>query len=191
MSSSQAQQSAEQPQNDAGQQQSANQTQNDAGQQQSASQTQNDAGQQQSASQTQNNAGQQSVIHSPMMQQQPVGQPTVSTGSVLAQVSSVLAAIILLILACAWLAKRLGFTPKTGKRGQHGLSVSASCQVGQRERVVIVDVEDARLVLGVTAQQITHLHTLPPSTAQENPEEPPPRDFRQVLELIKRAGKPK
>ncbi len=31
-----------------------------------------------------------------------------------------------------------------------------------RERVVIVDVEDARLVLGVTAQQITHLHSLPP-----------------------------
>ncbi|WP_380179654.1 flagellar biosynthetic protein FliO [Kalamiella sp. sgz302252] len=116
----------------------------------------------------------------------------VSTGSVLTQVSSVLAVIILLILACAWLAKRLGFAPKTGKRGQHELAISASCQVGQRERVVIVDVQDARLVLGVTAQQITHLHTLPPSPAQEKPEEPQPAgDFRQVLELIKRAGKPK
>ncbi|WP_242550057.1 flagellar biosynthetic protein FliO, partial [Pantoea agglomerans] len=38
----------------------------------------------------------------------------------------------------------------------------ASVSVGQRERVVIVDTADARLVLGVTAQQITHLHTLPP-----------------------------
>lgn len=129
----------------------------------------------------------------PMSQtQQPATQPVVSTGSVLTQVSSVLAVIILLILACAWLAKRLGFAPKTGKRGQHDLSISASCQVGQRERVVIVDVQDARLVLGVTAQQITHLHTLPPSPAQEKPEEPQPAgDFRQVLELIKRAGKPK
>ncbi|WP_442897115.1 flagellar biosynthetic protein FliO [Erwinia sp. CGal63] len=124
--------------------------------------------------------------------QQPAAQPVVSTGSVLTQVSSVLAVIILLILACAWLTKRLGFAPKTGKRGQRDLSISASCQVGQRERVVIVDVQDARLVLGVTAQQITHLHTLPPAPAQENPEEPQPAgDFRQVLELIKRAGKPK
>lgn len=138
---------------------------------------------------------QQPAAHPPVnvgQTQQPPGQPAASTGSVLTQVSSVLAVIILLILACAWLAKRFGFAPKTGKRGQRDISISASCQVGQRERVVIVDVQDARLVLGVTAQQITHLHTLPPSPVQENPEEPQPAgDFRQVLELIKRAGKPK
>ncbi|HBV39349.1 MAG TPA: flagellar biosynthetic protein FliO [Erwinia sp.] len=137
----------------------------------------------------------QPAVHSPAtagQTQQPVGQPTVSTGSVLTQVSSVLAVIILMILACAWLAKRFGFAPKTGKRGQRDIVISATCQVGQRERVVIVDVQDARLVLGVTAQQITHLHTLPPSPVQENPEEPQPAgDFRQVFELIKRAGKPK
>lgn len=123
--------------------------------------------------------------------QQPVGQPAISTGSMLTQVSSVLAVIILLILACAWIAKRTGFVPKRGARGQQELSVSASCQVGQRERVVIVDVKDARLVLGVTAQQITHLHTLPPLPGQENPEPPAAAaDFRQVLQtLLKRPGK--
>ena len=43
---------------------------------------------------------------------QPVhSQPVVSTGSVIGQVSSVLAVIVLLILACGWLAKRLGFDP--------------------------------------------------------------------------------
>ncbi|MGE9549794.1 flagellar biosynthetic protein FliO [Erwinia amylovora] len=125
------------------------------------------------------------------VQPQTAGQPAISTGSMLTQVSSVLAIIILLILACAWVAKRLGFTPKRGTAGQ-SLSVSASCQVGQRERVVIVDVEDARLVLGVTGQQITHLHTLPPKPQQENPEAPAATaDFRQVLQtLIKRPGKP-
>lgn len=36
-------------------------------------------------------------------QQQPaIGQPAISTGSMLTQVSGVLAAIIILILACAW-----------------------------------------------------------------------------------------
>ncbi|WP_034948247.1 flagellar biosynthetic protein FliO [Erwinia oleae] len=126
------------------------------------------------------------------VQHQPVGQPAISTGSMLTQVSTVLAVIILLILAGAWLAKRFGFAPKRGVRGQKSLSVSASCQVGQRERVVIVNVENARLVLGVTSQQITHLHTLPPAPEEENVEPPAaPADFRQVLQtLIKRPGKP-
>nr|WP_024964927.1 flagellar biosynthetic protein FliO [Pantoea sp. IMH] len=126
------------------------------------------------------------------VQLQPAGQPAISTGSMLTQVSSVLAVIILLILACAWLAKRLGFAPKHGLRGQTSLNISATRQVGQRERVVIIDVEDARLVLGVTAQQITHLHTLPPAPKQDTPEPPAAAaDFRQLLQtLIKRPGKP-
>ncbi|MFU9137940.1 flagellar biosynthetic protein FliO [Erwinia tasmaniensis] len=126
------------------------------------------------------------------VQHQPVGQPAISTGSVLTQVSSVLAGIILLILACAWLAKRLGFVQKGQVRGLNDLTISASCKLGQRERVVIVDVEDARLVLGVTAQQITHLHTLPPKPPQEPPAPSAmTADFRQVLQtLIKRPGKP-
>ncbi|KGT96025.1 flagellar assembly protein FliO [Erwinia typographi] len=126
------------------------------------------------------------------VQQPPMGQPAVSGGSMLTQVSSVLAVIILLILACGWLARRFGFAPRRSVRGQNDLKVSNSCQLGQRERVVIIDVEDARLVLGVTAQQITHLHTLPPRPPQDNSEPPAATaDFRQVLQsLIKRPGKP-
>lgn len=45
--------------------------------------------------------------------------------------------------------------------GTRGLKVSASTPLGPRERVVIVEVEDARLVLGVTASSINVLHTLP------------------------------
>nr|MBA2814626.1 Flagellar biosynthetic protein FliP precursor [Candidatus Pantoea persica] len=50
--------------------------------------------------------------------------PALSAGSVLAQVSSVLAVIVLLILACAWLARRLGFAPK--RISSQALKVSAS-----------------------------------------------------------------
>jgi flagellar protein FliO/FliZ len=123
--------------------------------------------------------------------EQPVhSQPVVSTGSVIGQVSSVLAVIVLLILACGWLAKRLGFAPKT-VTGQ-ALKISATVQVGQRERVVIVDTADARLVLGVTAQQITHLHSLPPLPPEElAAHNAAPQDFRQLLQtLVKRPGKP-
>ncbi|MFK8258333.1 flagellar biosynthetic protein FliO [Erwinia sp. AnSW2-5] len=125
-------------------------------------------------------------------QQQPViPQPAISTGSMLTQVSGVLAAIIILILACAWVAKRFGFASR--RSGSQTLNISASCSLGQRERVVIVDVDDARLVLGVTAQQITHLHTLPAKPQPETTDAAEPKpDFRQVLQsLMKSAGKKK
>ncbi|MFS2220913.1 flagellar biosynthetic protein FliO [Pantoea sp. B65] len=123
------------------------------------------------------------------LQQIPASQPATSAGSMLTQVSSVLAFIVLLILCCAWLARRFGFAAK--KVGSQSLKISASVSVGQRERVVIVDVDDARLVLGVTAQNITHLHTLPPKAPEEDPTPTTPADFRQVLQtLIKRPGKP-
>ncbi|TKJ93064.1 flagellar biosynthetic protein FliO [Erwinia persicina] len=125
-------------------------------------------------------------------QHQPVTPaPAISTGSMFTQVSSVLAAIILLILACAWLAKRLGFASR--RAGSKTLNISASCSLGQRERVVIVDVDNARLVLGVTAQQITHLHTLPASPAPEETDATEPKpDFRLVLQsLMKSTGKKK
>ncbi|OXV28250.1 flagellar biosynthetic protein flip [Escherichia coli] len=101
----------------------------------------------------------------------------------LLQVSGALIAIIALILAAAWLVKRLGFVPK--RTGVNGLKISASASLGARERVVVVDVEDARLVLGVTAGQINLLHKLPPSAPTE---EIPQPDFQSVMKnLLKRS----
>lgn len=51
----------------------------------------------------------------------------------LLQVSGALIAIIALILAAAWLVKRLGFAPK--RTGVNGLKISASASLGARERV--------------------------------------------------------
>lgn len=97
----------------------------------------------------------------------------------LLQVSGALIAIIALILAAAWLVKRLGFAPK--RTGVNGLKISASASLGARERVVVVDVEDARLVLGVTAGQINLLHKLPPSAPTE---EIPQTDFQSVMKNL-------
>ncbi|HBB4103810.1 flagellar biosynthetic protein FliO [Escherichia coli] len=103
----------------------------------------------------------------------------------LLQVSGALIAIIALILAAAWLVKRLGFAPK--RTGVNGLKICASASLGARERVVVVDVEDARLVLGVTAGQINLLHKLPPSAPTE---EIPQPDFQSVMKnLLKRSGR--
>lgn len=125
-------------------------------------------------------------------------QTAASNSSPLVQVSGALTAIIVFILLAAWVAKRFGFAPKTGSSKE--MKVSASCSVGARERVVIVDVQDARLVLGVTAGQITHLHTLPAATVSETVAPAQSADFRELMKnslmktsqmksMLKRKGK--
>nr|WP_261373712.1 flagellar biosynthetic protein FliO [Yersinia mollaretii] len=108
--------------------------------------------------------------------------PALPAGSVLTQVGSVLGGILLLILCGAWLVRRLGFAPQA--RNNKLLNVKASCQVGQRERVVIVEVDNTWLVLGVTSQQVTQLHTLPRPPVDDSASPTPsakPADFRQLL----------
>ncbi|WP_110665421.1 flagellar biosynthetic protein FliO [Salinicola halophilus] len=70
-----------------------------------------------------------------------------------------LAVVVGVILLCAWLLKRMGPNRRAGS--QH-LRVVASTPVGQRERVVIVEVEDRWLVLGVGGGQVTKLDSLAP-----------------------------
>lgn len=127
------------------------------------------------------------------VQQNVQPQTAASNSSPLVQVSGALTAIIVFILLAAWIAKRFGFAPKTGSSKE--MKVSASCSVGARERVVIVDVQDARLVLGVTAGQITHLHTLPAATVSETVSPAQSADFRELMKnslmksMLKRKGK--
>ncbi|POT59450.1 flagellar type III secretion system protein FliO [Citrobacter amalonaticus] len=123
-----------------------------------------------------------------MKPQATVQQPSAVPDSPLMQVSGALLGIIILILAAAWIIKRLGFAPKNAST--RGLKVSASTSLGPRERVVIVDVEDARLVLGVTTAQINVLHILPPAPAEAEPLPPSPGDFQSIMKnLLKRSGR--
>lgn len=57
-----------------------------------------------------------------------VSQPTAPAGSPLMQVSGALIGIIALILAAAWVIKRMGFAPKGNS--VRGLKVSASASLG-------------------------------------------------------------
>ncbi|MCS4266180.1 flagellar biosynthetic protein FliO [Serratia sp. BIGb0163] len=117
--------------------------------------------------------------------------PALPAGSVLTQVSTALGGILLLILLAGWLFRRLGFAPQA--RNSKLLNLRASCQVGQRERVVVVEVDNTLLVLGVTAQQITPLHTMPvPAPAQDSStsDNAAPADFRQLMQkVLKRPEK--
>jgi len=69
--------------------------------------------------------------------------------------------VIALILACTWLARRTGLL----QRPHHRLLRQVDQLVlGPRSSVAVVAVNDTWLVLGLTAGQITLLHTLPAGT---------------------------
>ena len=69
-----------------------------------------------------------------------------------------LAVVIGLVFLFAWMARRFGLQPSgNGKL----LKVVSSAMVGHRERIVVVEIGDAWLVLGVAAGQVRTLHTMP------------------------------
>ncbi|MBT9590753.1 MAG: flagellar biosynthetic protein FliO [Thiobacillus sp.] len=84
--------------------------------------------------------------------------PVVSTAGSLLQVFIGLVAVLLLIAGAAWLAKRLGVT-QVGASSL--LRVVSSASVGTRERVVVVEVGESWLVVGVAPGSVNALMTLP------------------------------
>lgn len=83
--------------------------------------------------------------------------PVLDAGTVFQMLGS-LALVLGAIIALAWLLRRIG----SGPAGSAGLlKVIGSAAVGQKERVVVVEVADTWLVLGVAPGQVSALHTLP------------------------------
>jgi flagellar protein FliO/FliZ len=74
-----------------------------------------------------------------------------------------LAAVLGLILAAGWVMKRTAI----GKSAPGMIKVLAGAAVGQRERVVLVEVGDVRMVLGVAPGQVTALHAIPIAEARK------------------------
>lgn len=67
--------------------------------------------------------------------------------------------IVVLILFLGWLAKRLNVTG--GRNSKIPLRYIGQISVGNKEKVSVIDVGNERLVLGVTANQITLLSKQP------------------------------
>ena len=88
--------------------------------------------------------------------------PVLSAGSLL-QVGLALVLVLTAISAVAWLIKRI--QPGHAASGNLLRVVSATA-VGQRERVVLVEVGATWLVVGVAAGNVTALHSMPkPNTS--------------------------
>ena len=68
-----------------------------------------------------------------------------------------LAMVLGLIVGAGWFAKRFSIGPAASGM----VKVIAGAAVGQRERVVVVEVGDVWMVLGVAPGRVNGLHTMP------------------------------
>jgi len=93
-----------------------------------------------------------------------------------------LAIVLAVILGAAWLLKRVQPARFAGGRL---LRMVAQLGVGNRERVVVVEIGDQWLVLGVTASSISTLHTTPRAAVPDKPEAPDKIPFAAWLARAK------
>lgn len=86
-----------------------------------------------------------------------VETPGLSAGSFL-QAMLALAVIIALLLGTAWMARKV-----TGGKafGLRGMAVVGGIALGPRERIVLVEVGETWLVIGIVPGQIRTLHQMP------------------------------
>ncbi|MCX7142648.1 MAG: flagellar biosynthetic protein FliO [Proteobacteria bacterium] len=101
-------------------------------------------------------------LHAGIASAQTANAPAaVSAGGYLQMVLG-LVVVLALVGGAAWLLKRLSALPGTGA-GM--IRVIGAAAVGQRERVVLVEVGETWLLLGVAPGQVRGLHTMPKAEA--------------------------
>lgn len=90
----------------------------------------------------------------------PTPPAAVSTGSVM-QIILSLILVLAAVALVAWIMKRINLP-------QHGaaslLKVISGVAVGPRERVVLMEINDTWLIVGVAPGQVRTLHTMPKGT---------------------------
>jgi flagellar protein FliO/FliZ len=96
------------------------------------------------------------------------------------QATIALGVIVALLVGAAWLVKKL-----SGGRefGQGGVKIVGGVVLGPRERVVLLEVGQERLVIGIVPGQIRTLHRLavPDQSSESTKESMPERPFKYWL----------
>lgn len=93
----------------------------------------------------------------PAIAGEPIGPQSTSWGA-LFQALLALLVVLAALFAFLWLLRRLS-PLQMGAQGV--VRVVGGVMLGSRERLVIVEVADQWLLLGVAAGQVNHLHTMP------------------------------
>lgn len=111
--------------------------------------------------------------------------PAVSSGSIVQIIFSLLLVLAAIVLV-AWLLKRMNLA----QQGSGNLlKVLGGTSIGQRERIVLVEVKDTWLVVGVGPGQIRTLHTLdrPEGTAQQPNDNSSPAEKNRFAAILSNA----
>ena len=96
--------------------------------------------------------------------------------------------VVVLLLALVWLLKRMGIGNQQRRGGFY--KVLASSALGPREKIVLIDIGDTWLVLGMTSSSINTLHSMPAGSIELDEIQNPAANFAKMLERVK-SGKVK
>lgn len=119
----------------------------------------------------------------------PLLNETASTGSMLLNISGALSLVVITIVIAALLLRRSRWGGALSS-GKGLLEIKHSFVLGQRERVVIVEVADRWLLLGVTPSGITLLTEMDKYHAPDEEDDATTSNFQQMLlrSLTKKSG---
>jgi len=95
----------------------------------------------------------QSFVNTPNQ----IAKKDTSTNGDALSVSLGLIVILVMIFSLAWFMKKMGYSNVTGQ-GQ--LKIIASLNLGQKEKIALIQVGKQQLLVGMTATQINTLHVL-------------------------------
>lgn len=116
----------------------------------------------------------------PLLSHAADGAAPAAAGSLL-QVFVGLVAVLGLIAGLAWMARRMGLA-RVGASGL--LTVVGSASVGTRERVVVLEIGESWLVVGVGAGNVSALATLPKGDVPASPALPLPPFAARLQQLL-------
>jgi len=86
------------------------------------------------------------------------GPPAVFGPAYLVQVIGSLALVLACLFGLLWLMRRMGGVPAGD---QQSLRVKSSMRVGSREKILLLEIGDSQLLVGVAPGNVRTLHVLP------------------------------
>ncbi len=95
----------------------------------------------------------------------PLGSSEIIDAAYLLKLGVGLAAVIALFVAMAWIMRNMG-VGTVSKDGMERLKVKATLSVGNRERVLLLEVCGDQVLVGVTQERIDTLHVVPAERAE-------------------------
>jgi flagellar protein FliO/FliZ len=91
--------------------------------------------------------------------------------------------LLILIIGVVWMLKRAGISGSQRRGGFY--KVLATSALGPREKIVLIEVGNTWLVLGMTSHSINTLHSMPAGSMTLDEPHNPAASFAKMLERIK------